>query len=83
MTSYVGANIAIAGQGRALFMNQTEYLDFSDVSPAELSDKTVLIHVLDTRPKYRFFRKMALRVYSSKMLGRTFTTYELAVDRAL
>lgn len=45
----------------------------------ELGHAVVVIHLLETRPEYRFLVKRARRVYASEMLGRRFTTYELEV----
>jgi len=42
--------------------------------------ETVFIHFLDTRPEYRFLRKIATRVFASEFLGNTFTTYEVRVQ---
>lgn len=44
-----------------------------------LDHDTVFIHFLDTRPEYKFLRKIAKNVYGSEILGSRFTTYELAV----
>ncbi len=49
----------------------------------ELGHKVVLIHLLNTRREYAFLRKRAKRVYSSKLLGGEFTTYELEVKKFL
>jgi len=45
----------------------------------DLGHKTVYIHFLDTRPEYKFLRNISNNVYQSELLGRKFTTYELAV----
>lgn len=47
----------------------------------DLGHDTVFIHLLQTRPEYRFLRKLARQVSESQLLGRRFTTYELAVGR--
>ncbi|EGR2083482.1 N-acetyltransferase [Vibrio cholerae] len=39
----------------------------------------VYIHLLHTRPEYDFLRRKSHRVFSTKMLGNRFTTYELSV----
>lgn len=41
--------------------------------------KTLFIHFLDTRPEYKFLRKIAKNVYQSKFMERNFTTYELEI----
>lgn len=41
--------------------------------------QTVFIHFLNTRPDYKFLRKIARNVYQSELLGSKFTTYELEV----
>ncbi|OMH29447.1 GNAT family N-acetyltransferase [Motiliproteus sp. MSK22-1] len=46
----------------------------------ELGHTTVFIHLLHTRPEYKFLRKMSKRVYESELLGTKFTTYELKVE---
>ncbi len=47
----------------------------------ELRHQEVVIHLLETRPQYKFLKKMCIRSYRSKMLGRQFTTYHLQVAR--
>ena len=47
----------------------------------ELGHKTVFIHLLYTRPDYKFLRKISKNVYESELLGSKFTTYELEVNR--
>lgn len=44
-----------------------------------LNHKTVYIHLLHTRPEYKFLRKISRTVYQSELLGSKFTTYELEV----
>jgi hypothetical protein len=46
----------------------------------ELGHTTILIHLLHTRPEYKFLRKMSKKVYQSKLMGSKFTTYELGVS---
>lgn len=46
----------------------------------ELGHKTIYIHLLHTRPEYKYLRKISKNVYESELLGSKFTTYELAVD---
>lgn len=45
----------------------------------ELGHETVLIHLLDTRPEYRFLRRIATQMTVTRHMGRTFTTYRLPV----
>lgn len=45
----------------------------------KLDHDTVFIHFLDSRPEYKFLRKIAKNVYVSEILGSRFTTYELSV----
>lgn len=46
---------------------------------SELGHEVISIHLLHTRPEYKFLHKMAKNVYSTELLGNRFTTYELAV----
>ncbi|NQZ32582.1 MAG: N-acetyltransferase [Oceanospirillaceae bacterium] len=45
----------------------------------ELRHKEVVIHLLETRPQYKFLQKISTRSYRTQMLGRQFTTYHLQV----
>ena len=45
----------------------------------ELGHTTIFIHLLHTRPEYKFLRKMSKNVYESELLGNKFTTYEIEV----
>lgn len=45
----------------------------------EQGHKTVYIHLLYTRPEYKFLRKISKKVYENELLGNKFTTYELEV----
>lgn len=47
---------------------------------SELGHEVISIHLLHTRPEYRFLQKIAKRVYTTDLLGERFTTYELAVS---
>ena len=42
--------------------------------------KTVFIHLLYTRPEYKFLRKISKNVCESELLGSKFRTYELVVE---
>lgn len=46
----------------------------------DLGHRTVFIHLLHTRPRYRFLQKVARDSYPSEIMGDRFMTYELAVD---
>ena len=54
---------------------------FKDVMPwaKELGHDEVFIHLLHTRPEYRFLRKIAKNVIETEYLGDKFTTYLLSV----
>ncbi|PIQ25934.1 GNAT family N-acetyltransferase [bacterium (Candidatus Blackallbacteria) CG17_big_fil_post_rev_8_21_14_2_50_48_46] len=43
----------------------------------EFGHDKIYIHLLHTRPEYKFLRKMSTNVYESMILGSKFTTYEL------
>jgi len=45
----------------------------------ELGHVEVVIHLLDSRPEYKFLRKLAKNVYKSEILGREFVTYQILV----
>ena len=47
----------------------------------ELGHKEVLFHLLDTRREYKALAKMATKVRSTQLLGRSFTTYYFSVDQ--
>ena len=49
---------------------------------SELGHRHVVLHLLNTRPEYKFLRKMASRVYESTMFGQKYTSYELTVPDA-
>ncbi|OUS31096.1 GNAT family N-acetyltransferase [Gammaproteobacteria bacterium 45_16_T64] len=46
----------------------------------ELGHKEVVIHLLETRPIYKFLKKNSLKTHSTKMLGRKFVTYHISVQ---
>ncbi|TBR42736.1 N-acetyltransferase [Marinomonas agarivorans] len=46
----------------------------------ELGHKEVLFHLLESRPEYKALRKLATKVETSQLLGRSFTTYYIAID---
>lgn len=57
---------------------------FKDVMvwASELGHSHVVLHLLNTRPEYKFLRKMASRVYDSTMFGQKYKSYELRVPCA-
>ena len=61
------------GQGRNIYR---EIMSWAK----ELGHKTIYIHLLYTRPKYKFLQKISNDIYKSERLGSKFTTYELAVE---
>lgn len=44
-----------------------------------LNHETVIIHLLGTRPVYKFLEKMALDVSKTQMMGQSFVSYRLAI----
>ncbi len=48
---------------------------------AELGHSEVVLHLFNTRPEYRFLKKMALRVYESTIFGQKYTSYLLNVPQ--
>ncbi|GGB02995.1 GNAT family N-acetyltransferase [Agarivorans gilvus] len=49
---------------------------------SELGHSHVVLHLFNTRPEYRFLRKMASRVYESTIFGQKYTSYEIKVPYA-
>ena len=45
----------------------------------ELGHSSVMIHLLETRPEYRFLARKAVAVGHRTMLGRRFNSYRIAV----
>ena len=45
----------------------------------ELGHNEVTIHLLETRPEYRFLTKASTKSYKSKLLGRNFITYHVPI----
>lgn len=68
-------NEAYWGIGNAVFKDMM-------VWASELGHRLVVLHLLNTRPEYKFLTKMASRVYESTMFGQKYTSYELRVPRA-
>jgi len=48
----------------------------------ELGHSHVVLHLFNTRPEYKFLKKMASRIYESTMFGQKYTSYELRVPCA-
>ncbi|VAW81454.1 hypothetical protein MNBD_GAMMA12-873 [hydrothermal vent metagenome] len=46
----------------------------------ELGHKELYIHLLGTRPEYRFLAQRSKKIFRSIILGRDFTTYCIAVS---
>ena len=46
----------------------------------DMGHREMLIHLLDSRPEYKFLRKLSTNVYKSKLFGRNFITYQLKVE---
>ena len=44
-----------------------------------LGHEAIVIHLLDTRPDYKFLRRIATNVSVSELLGHRFLTYQLSV----
>ena len=61
------------GSGRQIFVDIMTWAK-------ELGHETVFIHLLYTRPEYKFLRKASKNVYENELLGNIFTTYELEVN---
>ncbi|WP_072619229.1 GNAT family N-acetyltransferase [Spirulina major] len=45
----------------------------------ELGHKEILFHLLDSRPEYKFLKKMSTNVHKTELAGRCFTTYHVKV----
>ena len=46
----------------------------------EIGHDTIYIHLLKTRPEYRFLRKISNKVFETEHFGRKFLTYQLSVS---
>lgn len=57
---------------------------FKDVMTwaSEFGHSKVVLHLFNTRPKYRLLTKMASRVFESTMFGQKYISYELKVPSA-
>jgi len=57
---------------------------FKDVMAwaTELGHSKVVLHLLNTRPEYKFLKTKACRVYESTMFGQKYISYELRVPSA-
>lgn len=47
----------------------------------EMGHNTLVIHLLKTRPKYKFLEKIACKVSDSIVMGESFTSYQLDVSK--
>lgn len=47
----------------------------------ELGHKEIIFHLLETRPEYKALKRMATKVQKTELLGRSFTTYFISVDK--
>lgn len=45
----------------------------------ELGHQEVVIHLLESRPIYKFLKRKSTKTHSTKMYGRNFTTYHISV----
>lgn len=45
----------------------------------ELGHQEVVIHMLETRPVYKFLKRKSIKTHSTKMFGRKFVTYHISV----
>ena len=62
------------GIGVAVFKDVMEWA-------SELGHREVALHLFNTRPEYKFLKKMASRVYESEMFGQRYTSYLLRVQK--
>lgn len=61
------------GIGRQVFMQLMQWA-------RDFGHDSVVLHLLDSRPEYRFLRKQSSRVTKTELLGRQFTSYVLKVE---
>jgi len=47
----------------------------------EMGHKEIMFHLLETRREYKSLKRKATKVQKTKLLGRTFTTYYLSVEK--
>jgi len=59
-------------------LGKTVFRDLMDWAKA-FGHSTVFIHLLHTRPEYKFLRKLSKNVYQNELMGYQFTSYELVV----
>ncbi|MCG8673604.1 MAG: hypothetical protein MI867_29720, partial [Pseudomonadales bacterium] len=57
---------------------------FKDVMKwaSEFGHSEIVLHLLDTRPEYKFLSKMAFRVYKSTIFGQHYKSYAIVVPIA-
>lgn len=47
----------------------------------EMGHKEIVFHLLETRPEYKSLKRKATKVQKTKLLGRSFTTYYISVEK--
>ena len=47
-----------------------------------LDHEELNIHLLETRPEYKFLQRLSKSIHKTEMLGATFTSYRLAVKKS-
>lgn len=62
------------GIGRKVFADMMNWA-------AQMGHDQVCVHFLDTRPEYKFMKKLAQQVHHSELMGESFTTYVLPVPK--
>ncbi len=65
---------AFWGSGIAIFASIMEWAK-------ALGHQEVMFHLLETRPEYRALKRKANKVQKTQLLGRSFTTYFISVDK--
>jgi len=43
--------------------------------------KKIVLHLLETRPEYKFLKRKATKVQKTELFGRNFTTYFISVEK--
>lgn len=47
----------------------------------EMGHKEIVLHLLETRPEYKFLKRKATKVQKTELFGRNFTTYFISVEK--
>ena len=47
----------------------------------DMGHKEVMFHLLETRPEYRSLKRKATKIEKTELLGRSFTTYFISVEK--